>query len=411
MYLRERNRYIMAIQIPVVKGKTLSTEYWLGSLSFSAISKYVKLPENTDWDDVFGGKGGQEAQRKLAKTRVTNEIVPYLLNSDDAFFSSLALILVPSTGKPLKEGSDFKFIPIAADGKIGTLEIDESVDMFPADGQHRAAAIIEALKQDRGRMTPQEVPVVLLPYYDKEKLRQHFSDLNLNAKPVSQSIGYAFESRDPIVIVTKRIMKDVPLFGKRVNELSNSLAKKSPDVITMGTLVQAHHILLEALYGSKYKDESEITEIRQLDPADDRVGVVAEKLRDVWEVVIDNIPEWDLLMNGKISARELREGDEAKGTAGYVFAFGLGWQAIATAAAALIKDERDDWSEDLAHCLRAVDWSKGGHWHGIAMVGDRVNNTGPGIKATAGYILRMGGLAAGAGEVGALVSAAPQDPK
>ncbi|MBY5645551.1 DNA sulfur modification protein DndB [Rhizobium leguminosarum] len=397
----------MAIQIPVVKGKTLSTEYWLGSLSFSAISKYVKLPENTDWDDVFGGKGGQEAQRKLAKTRVTNEIVPYLLNSDDAFFSSLALILVPSTGKPLKEGSDYKFIPIAADGKIGTLEIDESVDMFPADGQHRAAAIINAVKQDRGRMTSQEVPVVLLPYVDKEKLRQHFSDLNLNAKPVSQSMGYAFESRDPVVVLTKRIMKDVPLFEKRVNELSNSLAKKSPDVITMGTLVQAHHILLEALYGSKYKEKSDITDLRQVDPADERVGIVAEKLRDVWEVVIDNIPEWDLLMKGKVSARQLREGDPANGTAGYVFAFGLGWQAIATVAAALIKDERDDWSEGLAHCLRAVDWNKGGHWHGVAMVGDRVNNTGPGIKATAGYILSMGGLAAGDGGI---VSAAPQDP-
>ncbi|MBB4509549.1 DNA sulfur modification protein DndB [Rhizobium leguminosarum] len=397
----------MAIQIPVVKGKTLSTEYWLGSLSFSAISKYVKLPENTDWDDVFGGKGGQEAQRKLAKTRVTNEIVPYLLNSDDAFFSSLALILVPATGKPLKEGSDYKFIPIAADGKIGTLEIDESVDMFPADGQHRAAAIINAVKQDRGRMTSQEVPVVLLPYVDKEKLRQHFSDLNLNAKPVSQSMGYAFESRDPVVVLTKRIMKDVPLFEKRVNELSNSLAKKSPDVITMGTLVQAHHILLEALYGSKYKEKSDITDLRQVDPADERVGIVAEKLRDVWEVVIDNIPEWDLLMKGKVSARQLREGDPANGTAGYVFAFGLGWQAIATVAAALIKDERDDWSEGLAHCLRAVDWNKGGHWHGVAMVGDRVNNTGPGIKATAGYILSMGGLAAGDGGI---VSAAPQDP-
>ncbi|MBX5227516.1 DGQHR domain-containing protein [Rhizobium sp. NLR9b] len=401
----------MAIQIPVVKGKTLSTEYWLGSLSFSAISKYVKLPENTDWDDVFGGKGEQEAQRKLNKTRVNNEIVPYLLRSDDAFFSSLALILVPASGKPLKEGPDFKFIPMVPDSKIGMLEIDESIDMFPADGQHRTAAIIEALKQDRARMTSQEVPVVLLPYVDKDKLRQHFSDLNLNAKPVSQSMGYAFESRDPIVIITKRIMRDVPLFEKRVNEISNSLARKSPDVITMGTLVQAHHILLEAIYGPKYKDAKEITTLRQRDPNEDRVGTVAAKLQDVWEVVIDNVPEWDDLMNGKVTARELREGDEAKNTTGYVFAFGLGWQAIATAAAALIKDERDDWSEDLAHCLRSVDWKKGGHWHGIAMVGDRVNNTGPSIKATAGYVLRKGGLVAGSGEVGRLVGAAPHEPK
>ncbi|WP_281978776.1 DNA sulfur modification protein DndB [Pseudorhizobium flavum] len=398
----------MAIQIPVVKGKTLSTEYWLGSLSFSAIAKYVKLPENSDWDDVFGGKGEQEAQRKLNKTRVTNEIVPYLLKSDDAFFSSLALILVPASGKPLQEGSDYKFLPTAAEGKVGMLEIDESVDMFPADGQHRTAAIIDALKQDRSRMTPQEVPVVLLPYFDKDKLRQHFSDLNLNAKPVSQSIGYAFESRDPIVIVTKRIMKDVPLFNKRVNELSNSLAKKSPDVITMGTLVQAHHILLEAFYGPKYKDNAEITALRQLDPGDEKVETVAQKLQDVWEIVIENIVEWDLILSGKAQARELREGDEATGTPGYIFAFGIGWQAIAMAAAALIKDERDDWSEDLAHCLRAVNWKKGDHWHGIAMVGDRVNNTGPGIKATAGYILREGSVSDPGPAVTSLVAAAPE---
>lgn len=388
----------MAIRIPVVKGKTLATDYWLGSLTFSAISKYVKLPENPDWNDVFGGEGEQEAQRKLNRQRVNSEIVPYLLESDDAFFSSLALILVPGTGRPLQEGTDFKFLPTEGfEGKIGILEIDESVDMFPADGQHRSAAIIEALRQKRERMGQQEVPVVILPYASKEKMRQHFSDLNLNAKPVSQSIGYSFESRDPVVIVTKRIMKDVPLFNGRVNEQSNSLAKKSPDVITMGTLVQAHQVLLEALYGPKYKDHNDLKALRQVDPADPRVSSVSDRLREIWEVVISNIPEWELILKNKIHARELRDGDETTGEPGYVFAFGIGWQAIATAAAALVKHHPDDWSEDLARCLTAVDWKKGPQWHGIAMVGDRVNNTGPGIKATAGYLLKEGGIPASEG--------------
>jgi DNA sulfur modification protein DndB len=46
---------------------------------------------------------------------------------------------------------------------------------------------------------------------------------------------------------------------------------------------------------------------------------------------------------------------------------------------------------------QAVDWRKGPHWNGIAMVGERVNNTGPGIQATAGYVLRQAGLTAAEG--------------
>lgn len=383
----------MTIRIPVIRGKTLGTNYWLGSLTFSAVSKFVKLPENSDWNDVFGGNGEQEAQRKLNRARVTNEIVPYLLESNDAFFSALALILVPGTGRPLEEGTDFKFLPTEGfDGKIGMLEIDESVDMFPADGQHRSAAIIDALRQKRERMGMQEVPVVILPYVSKEKMRQQFSDLNLNAKPVSQSIGYSFESRDPVVIVTKRIIRDVPLFNGRVNEQTNSLAKKSPDVITMGTLVQAHQVLLEALYGLEYRDNKDLKALRQVDPTDPRIASVSDRLREIWEVVISNIPEWDLILKNKAHARAIRDGDETMGEPGYVFAFGIGWQAIATAAAALIKHHPDDWSDDLARCLTAVDWKKGPQWHGIAMLGGRINNTRPGIRATAGYILREGGI-------------------
>ena len=47
----------------------------------------------------------------------------------------------------------------------------------------------------------------------------------------------------------------------------------------------------------------------------------------------------------------------------------------------------------MVKCVRKVDWKNGEHWNGVAMVGDRVNNTAPGIRATAGYTLRSGGFA------------------
>jgi DNA sulfur modification protein DndB len=46
---------------------------------------------------------------------------------------------------------------------------------------------------------------------------------------------------------------------------------------------------------------------------------------------------------------------------GYVFAFGLGWQALALAAAALITHRPQTWKTDLVKAIQAVDWRKGPH--------------------------------------------------
>jgi hypothetical protein len=67
-------------------------------------------------------------------------------------------------------------------------------------------------------------------------------------------------------------------------------------------------------------------------------------------------------------------------------------KALALVAAALITHRPDTWKTELAKAIQAVDWKKGPHWNGVAMVGERVNNTGPGIKATAGYVLREAGF-------------------
>ena len=227
--------------------------------------------------------------------------------------------------------------------------------------------------------------------------------MNLNAKVAAASIGKSFETRDPLIVATKRVIRDVALFQGRVNEQTNSLAKKSPDVVTMNTLAQAHESLLDVLYpvggkAGQFREHEALQAIVQLDPADARVGEVSDKLRDVWDVVIGAIPQWEDVVAGRVSARELRDGDEEQQTPGYIFAFGIGWQAIALVAAALIRYREDDWSEELARAIEATDWQKGLHWNGIAMVGDRVNNTGPGVKATAGFILDTAGYSKADGE-------------
>ena len=100
-------------------------------------------------------------------------------------------------------------------------------------------------------------------------------------------------------------------------------------------------------------------------------------------------------------------------------AHGLGWQAIALAAGAIIRSDAEGWDQTLTDALKKINWhrmipekdSLAGEvtkdpvtgevkmvanpvWQGIAMVGTRVNNTAPGVQATAKYILEQAEITA-----------------
>lgn len=403
----------MAHMIKAVKGEFFGTPYWSGKMKLAAISNVIKPPADPMWDEIFEGSS---AQRDLTKSRVMNDMVPYLLKPDyNPFFSALTLILVPVDGEHLVEGTDYKFKTSDGESDVGELIIEDQVLLFPADGQHRQAALAEAFRQ-RKSVATEEVPVILLPFESVKRVRQLFSDLNLNAKIVSKTLGLTYESRNPVVLIAKRVMQDVPLFqdDKRVNTKSNSLAAKSPAVISMNTLVEVTSVLLAATLGTSVKalkTHPDLVAIENAEPGDEPVGEIAQPVVEAWEVIIDAFPHWQDVIDGALSAGQLRDGrkNEEGETVeeGYVAAFGIGWQALGLIAAAVIRMEGDDWSEQLERAINSVDWQKGNQWNGTAMVGGRVNNTGPGIRNTAGFVLDKAGYGdAEDAETATLVNAA-----
>lgn len=385
----------MALTLPAVKGDFFGTPYWSGKMKLAAIENMLHPPSDERWDHIFDPSQG--AQRELNAGRVIREMVPYLTKPGyRPFFSALTVIMVPMDGDQLEMGKDVKF---PEDSDVGYLTIEDQVMLFTADGQHRREALAQALKGNR-KLHSMEVPVVFLPFESVDRVRQLFSDLNLNAKPANKSIGLAYESRDPVVVVAKRVVQDVELFddGKRVNVKTNSLAAKSPAVISLNTLVLATESILSGLLGVPAKmlrQQPALEALETKEPTDPAVDDLGSKVSDVFGVIIDACPQWRDVMSGAMTAGELRDGvKDAAGEVvedGYIFGFGIGWQAMALVAAAIIRAEGDDWSEALQKAIEAVDWQKGDHWHGIAMVGSRVNNTGPGVRATAGYVLDEAG--------------------
>jgi DNA sulfur modification protein DndB len=79
-------------------------------------------------------------------------------------------------------------------------------------------------------------------------------------------------------------------------------------------------------------------------------------------------------MSGRTKPGELRED--------FVYAHDIGWQATAHTVAALIRTYPDRWAQLLKRGLVAsIGTVQTRTGKGIAMVGTRINNTGPGIRA------------------------------
>jgi DNA sulfur modification protein DndB len=361
----------MAYVFEVVKGEQRGVEYYLTTLDYGEVDGLVVLPEHFLGNKLFDDE--ETMQRKLMWTRVKREMKDYLLNADHAFYSALTLFMVPRDLSPLKEGEGYSFKQIGE--SMGQLTLRSTCILFPGDGQHRAASIQEALKEAPD-LASQKVPVVLIPFRSTEMVRQLFSDLNRNAKPASKTIGLSFETRDPETLVAKAIAELVPLFNDRVNRRSNSLSASSTDVITMNTLYEACGLLAAALG----------INLDGVKPADraKRVDEAAEKLAPVWKKIVGSLPAWQEVMDDEISPGEVREK--------FVFAHGIGWQAIAHAAKVIISSEPKTWDNALEQALRGVDWERtNSDWQNVAMIGTRMNNTAPGIRAAAGYILEQAG--------------------
>jgi DNA sulfur modification protein DndB len=389
----------MAYVFPAIRAKQGNRDYYLTTMTYGEVAKLVDLPDERVGDRLLSDTS--DMQRKLNWSRVRGEMKDYLLKNQDAFYSALTLFVVPlDLTTELKEGKDFVFKP-DTDPTRGSLEVFGTAVFFPGDGQHRTASIREAVK-DNHTLATRQIPVVLMLYRGKDDVRQLFSDLNLHAKPVNKTIGLAFETRDPVVIVTKRVAQDVELFRGRVNMTTNSLPASSANVITMNALYEGTRSILAGRLGCEVKEVvAKLEHVAALSPTDPEVEKQAASAVEVWDVIIAALPEWQKVIDGKAKPGDLREK--------YVFAHGLGWQAIAAAAAAIIRSDPDGWDQTLTDALKKINWSRmvtdkdpatgepkevpNPVWQGIAMVGTRVNNTGPGIRATTEYILKEAGVA------------------
>ncbi|MFY9300454.1 MAG: DNA sulfur modification protein DndB [Candidatus Nitrosotenuis sp.] len=299
------------------------------------------------------------AQRTLRHSRIP-EIANYIVsNPKDYVFSSLTASV---DGKMKFSPSP----PIGEKGKLGRLYISMDSKILINDGQHRMAAIKEALKE-KPEMGNESISVVFFQDLGLKRSQQMFSDLNKHAIKPTKSLGILYDHRNNFAQFIVNLTNTVEIFRDRVELEKTTTSNRSRKFFTLNGIAEATQYLLKSKSKSKI-----VTETQQ------KFAV------EYWEEVSKNIPEWQLLLVKRATAQELRKG--------YVHSHTNLLIALGIVGNFLHNYHQNEWKHRLKK-LQKIDWSRTNpQWEGRLLLKGVMLKNKIGIELAANTILRACGV-------------------
>ena len=187
-------------RFPVVRGIQANKEYYIAMVPIGMLERL--FPSD---DEIVSPE--YRAQRRLNIARIP-AIRDYVLeNRNNYVFSALSASI---DGK-------YTYIPSQENDAVGILEVSLDAIFLINDGQHRKAALLEAIKEDRS-LREETISVVFFEDQGLARSQQMFTDLNKHAVKTSNSISELYDSRDPLAVRTKSILSKIPFFEKYVDK-------------------------------------------------------------------------------------------------------------------------------------------------------------------------------------------------
>lgn len=324
-----------SIEFTAIRGVQAGAAYYVIMLPLKVISRLSKFDDDSVPADL-------RAQRVLNKSRVP-QIADYIVSNPDEYILSSLCASVDG---------EIEFEPAASEGplrSVGRLRIAIDATILINDGQHRRAAIEQAVRE-RPMLGHETISVVLFADRGLKRSQQMFADLNIHAVRPNSSIKLLYDHRDDLAGLTRDLVKDITLFRDFTCFDSASISNRSIKFFTFSSLHQA----TAALLGKGKKD---------------KVGQNDKELAVAfWTEVIRNMPDWQRVASREVAAAELRQD--------YIHAHGVAVQAIGIAGAQLIARKPKDWKGALKK-LRVIDWSRANRaqWDGRALVAGKVNRS------------------------------------
>ena len=254
-------------RFPAVRGIQAEKEYYISMVPLKMLPKL--FPDNEEYVPPE-----YRAQRKLNESRVP-VISRYILsNRNNYVFSALAASI----------DGEFSFVSTGNDS-TGMLEVDMSSRFLLNDGQHRKAAIMDALGEDPS-LGDETISIVFFRDKGLEKSQQIFTDLNRNAVKTSKSISELYDSRDELAVLTRKTIAQIPFLNEYTDKEKDILGKYSSNLFTLNTFYIANHNILE----KKSCDDKD-----------------REFLYKYWNEVTASMLPWQELAKKEITKVDLRE--------------------------------------------------------------------------------------------------------
>ena len=338
---------------PAIRGIQAEREYYIAMCPIKLIPRIFLFDEEELPPEL-------RAQRTLNRSRIP-EIAKYVIDYPKDYVFSAITASIDSKVQFKSIGNNGK------ENKMGTLVVPMTANFLINDGQHRRAAIEEALKV-RPEVGLETIPVVFFIDAGLKRSQQMFADLNKHAVRPTKSLGILYDNRDPFARLALFLSVSIPLFKGFTELEKTTISNRSIKMFTLSSIYQATIDLL----GKKQKDKS-ISEI-------DRKRAI-----EYWTEVSKIIPEWELLIKNEVSSHELRRD--------YIHAHGVALHALGIVGNALIAQYPQNWKKQLLK-LKNIDWSRSNTklWEGRAMIGGRINKSQMNLLLTSNVLKNELGL-------------------
>lgn len=336
--------YCASFVFPAVKGIQATREYYISMVPLEVIPRIFQFSTEELPPEI-------RAQRTLNKARIP-EMCSYIIDNPDSYiFSSLTVSV----------DGDMWFDSLDKDNPhIGHIRIPMNSRFLINDGQHRQAAIAEAIKK-RPELKNEHISVVFFRDQGLEQAQQMFSDLNRYAIRPTKSINILFSSREESSIIAKSVIENVDIFKGRIEKERTTISNRSKALFTLSAVCTATETLL--------RDVSLDTQAK------------TDLAAKFWSQVEIHMPIWTAIKVGDLRPSDIRQE--------YICSLSVVLVAIGAGGNALIKSSPNNWERILSR-LDTVDWGKRNPiWQDLIFVNGRVAANRSTQKAISDYFIEL----------------------
>ncbi|MCL2287707.1 MAG: DNA sulfur modification protein DndB [Candidatus Bathyarchaeota archaeon] len=337
---------------PAVRGIQAGREYYCAMCPLGMIPKLFKFNENSLPPKI-------RSQRLLNHSRVP-AISKYLTEDPKNYvFSSITASI---DGKATFQATQ----ATGPHSKVGILAIPMTATVVINDGQHRRAAIEEALKAVP-TLASEHISVVFFIDGGLKRSQQMFADLNKNAIKPSKSLGILYNHRDPLTNLCEQIIEKVDVFSGRIDLEHDSISNRARDLFTLSSLYKATKAFLDV------KQKNSVIDSKN----------TALAIR-FWQEIANHMPQWKEVIKGKLQPYEFRQN--------YVNAHGIALNAIGIVGRALVTEYPGNWQTKLTK-LDSITWLKSNKiWEGRVLSSGNIHASNRSLNLMTIYLKKELGI-------------------